>query len=96
MHPWGAGEPVVASHAMAAPIALTRELTSILAGSGAPADTLLASAAGIIGYLLNLTELVLTRQIDRAAAAEVATRFILGGLEGLGGPATSSPVDRVD
>lgn len=84
LEPWGAGDPGVVGHAMAARNRLAGEVNQLLAATGAATPTIVAGGAAAMGAVLQVCELALAGQMTRDEAVEAAQRFVRGGLAALG------------
>jgi AcrR family transcriptional regulator len=84
LEPWGSGDPGIVGHAMAVRARLAGELSSVLSTAGAPLPTTLAGTSATLGAVLHVCELWMSGEIDRDDAAEIAGRFVEGGLASIG------------
>jgi hypothetical protein len=73
--PWMAREPAVEAAAIAVRVQLSAEIAGVMAGSGLPANDLMAASAGILGFALANVELCETEQIDPETAWRVSCRY---------------------
>jgi len=80
LEPWGSGDPGVVGQAMAVRARLAGELNGLLAAAGEPLPVTMAGGAAAMGALLHVCELWMAGQITGEQAADVAQRFVLGGL----------------
>lgn len=78
--PWGSGEPRVMSRTVGALVDLSHQLDATLTVSGTWGAALVTSTSGTIGFVVAVTELLLTGQVDLESAAATGTDFILGGI----------------
>lgn len=79
--PWGSGDPQVARCGVEVMVALSHDLSGPLAHFGAPTEVLMTVTAGSVGFLVAVTDAVIAGQVQRQHAAEIATQFILGGMQ---------------
>jgi AcrR family transcriptional regulator len=84
LEPWGSGDPGIVGHAMAVRARLAGELSSVLSTAGAPLPTTLAGTSATLGAVLQVCELWMSGEIDRDDAADIAGRFVEGGLSSIG------------
>lgn len=83
LEPWGSGDPGVVGQAMAVRNRLAGEVNQLLAPAGGTLAVTMAGGAAVIGALLHVCELRITGQVDEGEAADVAQRFVRGGLAAL-------------
>jgi AcrR family transcriptional regulator len=72
---WAAREEAVESSALAARAPLAAEIAGVVADTGASAEELATTAAGILGFALANVELTLAGQASAQTAWEVTCRF---------------------
>jgi AcrR family transcriptional regulator len=84
LEPWGSGEQDIIAEATAARAGLAAELTRLLAAAGQPLELTMAASAATLGSILHVCELRLAGQLTHDQAAEVARRYVRGGLDAVG------------
>lgn len=84
LEPWGSADAGVIGEATAARARLVGELNRLLAPAGRGVQETLGGGAAAMGALLHVCELRMADQLTSDQAAEVAHRFVEGGLAALG------------
>lgn len=73
--PWASRDPAVEAQALAARVQISSELAAVMAGSGLPADDLVAASSGVLGFALANVELCLSGQLDAELAWRVTCQY---------------------
>ncbi len=79
--PWGSGDPQVVRRGVEVMVTLSGDLAGPLASYGTASDTLMVVTAGALGFLVAVADAVLAGQMERVAAVEVVTDFLIAGME---------------
>ncbi|HEX6569208.1 MAG TPA: TetR/AcrR family transcriptional regulator [Acidimicrobiales bacterium] len=73
--PWVTHDDTVEASAIATRVQVASELASLMAGSGLPADDLVAASTGMLGFALANVELSITGQVDAETAWRVTCEY---------------------
>jgi AcrR family transcriptional regulator len=73
--PLASRDPAVQAQAVAARVQISSELAAVMAGSGLPADELVAVSTGVLGFALANVDLCLSGQLDPELAWRVTCRY---------------------
>ena len=82
---WAAREEAIEASAIAARAPLAAEVARVIADTGASADELATTAAGILGFALANVELTLDGQASAQVAWEVTCRYATSQMAATGG-----------
>lgn len=80
LEPWVTRDDVVEAAALAARAQVVSELASLMAGSGLPADDLMAAGSGILGFTLANVEMCLAGRLDPEVAWRVTCDYCTANL----------------
>jgi AcrR family transcriptional regulator len=73
--PWVTHDDAVEASAIATRVQIASELASLMAGTGLPADDLVAASSGMLGFALANVELCLGGQVDAETAWRVTCEY---------------------
>lgn len=73
--PWVTHDQTVEASAIATRVQIASELASLMAGTGLPADDLVAASSGLLGFALANVELSITGQVDAETAWRVTCEY---------------------
>jgi len=73
--PWVTHDDAVEASAIATRVQIASELASLMAGTGLPADDLVAASSGMLGFALANVELCIGRQVDAETAWRVTCEY---------------------
>ena len=73
--PWVAHDETVEASAIATRVQIASELAALMAGSGLPADDLVAASSGLLGFALANVELCLAGQLEPEIAWRVTCDY---------------------
>jgi AcrR family transcriptional regulator len=73
--PWVTHDDAVEASAIATRIQIASELASLMAGTGLPADDLVAASSGMLGFALANVELCIGGQVDAETAWRVTCEY---------------------
>jgi AcrR family transcriptional regulator len=73
--PWVTHDDAVEASAIATRVQIASELASLMAGTGLPADDLVAASSGMLGFALANVELCIGGQVDAETAWRVTCEY---------------------
>ncbi len=73
--PWVTHDDTVEASAIATRVQIASELAALMAGSGLPADDLVAASTGMLGFALANVELSISGQVDAETAWRVTCEY---------------------
>lgn len=73
--PWVTHDDAVEASAIATRVQIAGELATLMAGSGLPADDLVAASSGMLGFALANVELCIAGQVDAETAWRVTCEY---------------------
>ena len=73
--PWVTHDHAVEASAIATRVQIASELAALMAGSGLPADDLIAASTGMLGFALANAELCIAGQVDAETAWRVTCEY---------------------
>lgn len=78
--PFASRDPAVEAAAVTTRVTITGDLAGLLAAAGSPADEILATSAGLLGFALANAELFTAGQLDAETAWRVTCRHAVASL----------------
>jgi len=82
--PYGVREPEIVLEAVGVQVAVAKEITTLLAPSGVPTNTLLAIANGTVAYVVKVIEMTVAGEIDSEDALDACMTCMLGVMAQIG------------
>jgi AcrR family transcriptional regulator len=78
--PWVTHDETVQAAAIANRVQIASELAALMAGTGLPADDLVAASSGLLGFALANVELAISGQVGAETAWRVTCEYATSGL----------------